>query len=272
MQTQDYVWLWEGLIPAGGRALLFGEPKTGKSYLALGLAEAVANPTAATYLGQRILHGSVLYFQFDTPRTLWQRNYVARTRPFDAMWFTDREDPSLPPEFDIRRVDHGEWFADQIRQVRPTPVLVIADTLRALHQGDENDSTTMQAVMNALTRAAYPAALLLLAHDNKPLINDHRSSAARIRGSSYIAGAVDAILHLTRKGIRVAARSDVERIRAVQGDDGFFVSADRLDRVRELLSALPFAGKRARDKAIADALHVSERTARSLRLQAEDDD
>ncbi len=75
--------------------------------------------------------------------------------------------------------------------------------------------------------------------------------------------------------LRSAARRDLKRNEVVihQGDDGFYLPSDRLDSVRELMTALPPATKqRERDLAIAAALHVSERTARSLRLAVEDDE
>lgn len=262
---REYTWLWDGLVPAGGRALLFGEPKRGKSYLALGLAESIADPNAPTYLEQPIgAHGPVLYVQLDTPRELWRQNYVRRTRPESEVWYLDREDPDLPPEFDIRRVDHGAWFAEQVEAVEP--VLVVVDTLREIHQGDENDSTTMQQVLSALSRAVGSAATLLLAHDNKPMARDTRSSVARIRGSSYVAGAVDAVLYLTRKGLKVAARSPIISVPAQQQGDGFFFNmAEVMHRLPPDLPA------REKDALIARILNVSDRTARRYRLAFEEE-
>lgn len=269
LPSRSYVWIWRGLVPAAGSALLFGEPKLGKSYLALGLAQAVADPNMTSYLGEPIdQHGPVLYVQLDTPRDLWRAEYVSRTRAVDSMYFLDREDPDLPPEFDVRREDHREWFASQVAIVSPT--LVIVDTIRKVHMGDENDSTVMRSTMESLERAVFPAAMVLLAHDNKPTQHDQRSSVARVRGSSYVPSAVDAVIYLTRRGIKIAARSALDFIRAHQGDDGFFVPSIRLDLVRETLETMPpGTPKRERDTLLSKALKISERTARRLRLLVE---
>lgn len=260
MSGSDYIWIWRGLVPLGGSTLLFGEPKKGKSLFALSLAEAVADPNASTHLGYPVdQHGRVLYIQLDMPRALWQ-SYVAKTRPIEGLWFIDREDPELPREFDIRHIDHRDWMARQVAAV--SPLLVIADTLRALHRGDENDSTTMQAVYTALLDAIGGASLILVAHDNKPQQNDNRSSVARLRGSSYVAGAVDAVLHLVNRGVRVAARSDVEWVEAERDAGGMF------HNVREALTALPPDTPQAeKDRIIAERFNMSERTARRRRGQ-----
>lgn len=262
------MWIWKGLVPNSGSALLFAEPKTGKSYVALGLAEAVADPTTREFLGQPIdQHGPVLYIQLDTPRELWRTNYVAQTRDIPHLYFIDREMPELPPEFDIRNASHAEWLAAEVESVQP--ILVVVDTLRNVHMGDENDSLVMRFVWEGLMRAIKPAATLILSHQRKPgAAGDSGSLVSTARGSSALTGAVDAILQMTKKRIKVSARSDVERLNVYQQDNGFFSAHPGLD-IRPFLATLdPSLPERKKDELIAAHFDISDTTARRYRLRS----
>jgi RecA-family ATPase len=52
-------WLIEGLMPAGGLAVLYGAPKLGKSFLALDWALSVA--AGRRWLGRNVRQGDVVY-------------------------------------------------------------------------------------------------------------------------------------------------------------------------------------------------------------------
>jgi len=129
-------WLWDGIVPAGGAALLFAKQKIGKSFLALSLAEAVADPEVEQFMGQKVgVHGNVLYIQLDTPRGLWVKNYIKNVhsgRSRENIYIVDREMDDIPMPFDIRTRGCQNWLQEQVDMVKP--VLTIADTFRRMHR------------------------------------------------------------------------------------------------------------------------------------------
>jgi hypothetical protein len=138
---------------------------------------------------------------------------------------------------------------------------VIIDTLRESHRGDENDATDMQKVVSQWTATVKPAALVMVAHGRKAspergssLINDNR-------GSNYVVGAVDAIAHMTAKGLEIGGRAiDEHFVRLERQGNGTWELEDR-DRVRnmarELLATYPHLSLREKAKILSTQ---SERT------------
>lgn len=245
-------WLLEPILPVGGSMLLYGDPKVGKSFAALQLASALAS--GKDWLGFSS-GGScrVCYIQLDTPRSLWA-DRVGRLREsgheIDALLFGDRETLQTWP-FDILDPAHRAMLSEALASAKPD--VVIIDTLRECHRGDENDATDMQQVVSHLTACVKPAALVMVAHGRKAnpesgpsLINDNR-------GSNYVVGAVDCIAHMSKKGISLGGRAiDETFIRLHRVDDGTWELADR-DHVkvlaRKLLEDPMLFGMSLREKA-----------------------
>lgn len=202
-------WLVKPLIPAGGAGLLYSPPKVGKSALAVQMAYAVSGG-ADNFMGFPIVkHGKVLYLQLDTPRTTWTMRWEALRKhglQFDSkrLLLADRESLEFYP-FDILQPAHARYL-QQIVQVHE-PTLVIVDTMRKLHTGDENSSTVMSNVMTNLVGACHPAAVLCISHDKKPNPEVEKDIMADHRGSTSVVGEMDAILRLTKTRLYYAGRS-----------------------------------------------------------------
>jgi RecA-family ATPase len=226
--------------------LLYGDPKVGKSFAALQLAASLA--AGSGWLGfasGRLC--SVVYIQLDTPRSLWaDRVQSLRSSGLstDAVFFADRETLGTWP-FNILDPAHQVILAEALANIehvdtstgkitKVVPDVVIIDTLRECHRGDENDASDMQNVVSHLTAVVKPAALIMVAHGRKAspergssLINDNR-------GSNYVVGAVDAIAHLTAKGMELGGRAiDETFLRLERTDAGTWELADR-DKTRAL--------------------------------------
>lgn len=225
------------VLPAGGSMLLYGDPKVGKSFAGLQLANALV--TASDWFGFRVpCSCRVVYIQLDTPRSLWAERVASlreRGLHTDAILFADRETLNTWP-FDILNPAHQVLLAQALAEVKADCVII--DTLRECHRGDENDASDMQNVVSSLVAATQPAALILIAHGRKAdpdrqssLINDNR-------GSNYVVGAVDAIAHMSKEGIEIGGRA-VEQvsISLSRQDDGTWILADR-DRVKQLAREL----------------------------------
>lgn len=193
-------WVVENLIPVGGLFNIFGQSKGGKSFIALQLAADVASGSS-DWMGFPIhTPGPVLYVQLDTPRSLWAARVESMAHQsgldFDNVWSGDTE--LAPYPFNILG-DGQKWLAQECDLIKPT--LVIIDTIRELHSGDENDSAQMKNVFSALVAACRPAAICILSHSRKDNLSipaeDREDLMNDNRGSSYIPGRMDGIMRVT---------------------------------------------------------------------------
>lgn len=190
-QFDPLSYLVDGIIARGHLAMFGGRPKSGKSFLGLQLAQAI--DTGKPFLGRNTQQGRVLYIALeDGERRVHQRGQLLGWRPQQAAVL-----------FDIARFDGdggpGPGVA-QIAQLAPTYQLVIIDTLIATLSGraNENDNTTMGAIVNELARVAHDTntAILLIHHTSK-------GAAENIfdlfRGASALRGGYDVGMMLERK-------------------------------------------------------------------------
>ena len=268
LQSDNTTWIWRGVLPYSGSALLFGDAKTGKSKLALSLAEAIADESRIEYLGLDVCeHGKVLYIQLDTPRALWKENYISIIKPGPArqgIYTVDREVATIPTHFDIRRQPEHDWVRRKVDAIKP--ILVVIDTVIKLHKGNENESDTISQVIDSFISATLPSALLYLTHKKKQQAGE--AGNGTVRGSSAFAGAVDALINMSKTKLHIEARSDVQdEIAIVQLADGTFQLNSREDEITEFLATLPPtmpAGKM--DLAVAEQFKVTTRTAKTWRL------
>lgn len=255
------------LLPTGGAMLLYGDPKVGKSYAAVQLALSVASG-ASDWLGFPILSsGKVVYVQLDTPRSLWAARLEAlrvEGLPIESLHLADRETLGTWP-FDILNTEHFVILSEAIAALNPA--VVVIDTVREAHSGEENDSTAMQRVTAQLVAATQPAALILVSHSRKPSYDGAPDLIADNRGSSYVVGRMDAICRFTKKGLHYTGRAIEEgSLKLEREDSGLWVPSD-LDYtpvIREILSDPNLKGLRAKARVLADKIGKSEEASRSL--------
>jgi RecA-family ATPase len=198
-------WLIPSYIPHPGLVLLIGEPKAGKSFLGLQIAIDVA--LGRSFLGQPISSASVLYLQFDTSETVWrQRLDHLRTEGVTLpsnLFFVHPEDQ--PPQVNILSAQTQVLLKGALDACNPK--LVVVDVLRECHNGDEQDSTAMKNVGDALMTLFQGRTLLVIHHTHK--LNDNYGTpnpANAARGSSYISGKADAIWLLWNNQLQIASR------------------------------------------------------------------
>ena len=151
---------------------MYGKPKVGKSFAALQMGVALAE--GKPWFGYNVPRPArVLFVQLDTARTLWLERLDALSKDgidIDKLFYLDRESAGFWP-FDILlpQQEHVMRLRVEIDAIEPD--VVILDTLREAHSGEENDSTVMRNVMGMLVAATHPAALILISHDRKPQQN-----------------------------------------------------------------------------------------------------
>jgi RecA-family ATPase len=227
-------WVVKPLLPAAGKLNIYSAPKVGKSWASIQLAADVA-AGKPDWLGFPIhLHGDTLYLQLDTPRSLWVEEYLLKMKAVNYpttngthhVHLADREDlPSYP--FDIRYRPHGDWLREQVDKIKP--VMVVIDTFKEAFRGNENDADTEQDVVSALTASTHPAALVIITHQSKPGKDRDGKEMKKevvdgIRGSSYLSGSADGIIHLSQNNtFTYISRTTVEtKVKMTRLDSGLW--------------------------------------------------
>lgn len=242
---------------------------THNSFAALGMAIAISQEHK-DWLGFPVYtHGTVAYVQIDVGGMLWSSHYCLPVAPFVAdrskIYMVDREMAPFP--FNILGAG-GAWLKGALAKLSPPPVLVIIDTIRRMHTGDENESGHMQNVMSALAAATAPAALLIVSHARKDNPAMSESVLNDVRGTSGFTAAVDTIVKLTsakpqEKGVLLfEGRTDSGRRSLRRHPSGLWLATESTeDAVKGVLTAFPSASRNAQAVALAERLGVSHRTA-----------
>lgn len=223
-------WIVEDILPTSGLLNIYGKPKSHKSFFALQIAQAIGDPKIPDILGFPIhQHGTVAYLQVDTPRGLWADRILRWFPNNQGILMADSQ--IVPYPFNI--LGSGfKWLREAVDQAKPS--VVILDTLREIHVGDENDSAHMQLVVNSLVAATMPSACILLSHSRKNMAEGGLDIMAENRGSGYVAGRCDAVAYLGKEKLhfqsRSAALESIEIIRTplIQAKDPISLAAKRL--------------------------------------------
>ena len=209
-------WLVDQFISASGITNLFSAPKVGKSFLALDLARAVSQGEPS-WLNQTILRqAKVLYVQLDTPRSLWSEriaklreagisfdtNDITPETPRACHYFLIADMEQAPYPFNVHDPECVAWLQGQINKHQPE--LVIIDTLREVHDLDEDKATPMKSVLTALRAATMPKegsppALLIISHSRKSNPKFDGGLMDEGRGANYVAGRSDVVCRMLAK-------------------------------------------------------------------------
>lgn len=203
MQLPDPKWIVPGLLPEGF-SILAGNPKLGKSWLALGIA--IASATGGAVLGSiKVERGDVLYLALeDTARRLQNRvrkilGEGARDADLSRIRF-DVEWPRLD-EGGVTKIER--WLLEH-----PDARLIIIDTFQKIRGcGPSSNSNAYgadyEAVAGLKTLAdRYGVAIVIVHHRKKGEGLDDLES---ISGSYGLTGAADGIWSLKRERGRADA-------------------------------------------------------------------
>ena len=189
-------WMVEALWSEQGVGIVGGEPKCGKSFLALDLAVAVAAGVPCLRHFHAARRGAVLLFAAEDAghivRARLQGIAKAAGTAFDSLDIAVIDVPTL-------RLDHR---ADRQRLVetveRVSPRLVILDPLVRLHGVDENTAADVAPILGFLRdiQRRFATAVLLVHHARKS--GGSRPGQA-LRGSSELHAWGDSNLYLRRR-------------------------------------------------------------------------
>jgi len=184
-------YLVKGLIPRVGITIVWGPPKSGKSFWAFDVAMHVA--LGWPYRDLRVQPGAVVYCAFEG-----QSGLEARVEAFRQRFLAEAHEPVpfyLEPVTLDLVADHDELIAVICRQIDDRPVAVVLDTLNRSLAGSESSDEDMTAYVRAsdAIREAFECAVIIVHHCG--------IDGSRPRGHTALTGAADAQIAVKRDAV-----------------------------------------------------------------------
>ena len=205
-------WLVDGLLPATGTAILYGDPGAKKTWAVLHLAVSVA--MGADWLGRQVKQGPVLILDEESGEHRMRRRLGQVMRGLHAPADLPLAYVSLAGFKPADPTDLAE-IDSIMAQVRPA--LVVIDALADVLAGNENSVEDTMPLMQALRRLADDRHCLVL------VIHHSNRANGAYRGSSAILGAVDLAVQVTSRP--ASPNVDFEITKTRDGEPGTFAAA-----------------------------------------------
>ncbi|HEV2562356.1 MAG TPA: AAA family ATPase [Rhizomicrobium sp.] len=192
--SSECEYLIKGLIPRYGLTVVWGAPKSGKSFWTFDALMHVA--LGLKYRGRRVRQGPVVYCAFEGGDGFKKRMVAFGQH---KLFKSETQVPFylLPIRVDLI-ADHGVLIDELSGQMRErghtAPAAIVLDTLNRSLTGSESSDQDMSAYVRAADalREAFGCAVIVVHHCG---INDSRP-----RGHTSLTGAADAQLAVKRNG------------------------------------------------------------------------
>lgn len=168
-------WLIDSEIPERGFGVLYGQPGTGKSFLALEYSERISQRRPVVYIAGEGVSG------YPRRHAAWLQHHKLKTGKL--YFWTD------PVNF-LKALEVSA-FADEIRHIKPQ--LIVIDTLaRCMVGGNEDKADDMGTFIDNCRRlqSELDTAILVLHHTPK-------NSTNTPRGSGALGGAADVMIEMS---------------------------------------------------------------------------
>jgi hypothetical protein len=181
-------WLIKGVLPKAGLAVLFGEPGSGKSFLAFDLAGCLAR--GADWNGHKVrAAGKVVYVAAEGAAGMTLRAVAYNMKHPDAMYSPMKFWPSA-----VNMLENGHRKLAKLIENDGGADLIVIDTLaQSMAGGNENASEDMgKVIANCGKLHKATGALVLLVH------HSGKDASRGARGWSGLRGAADAELEVSR--------------------------------------------------------------------------
>jgi hypothetical protein len=182
-------YLVKGLIPRDGIVVLYGPPKSGKSFFVLDLVMHVA--LGWPYRERRVMRGPVVYCALEGVTGFKARVEAFRTGRLPEV-MTD-----VPFHLMSGRLVLAKDQEELVGSIRQSlgdgrPAIVVIDTLNRSIGGSENDDRDMAAYIGAATtiQRAFQCAVIIIHHTGV--------NTSRPRGHTSLTGAADAQIAVNR--------------------------------------------------------------------------
>jgi archaellum biogenesis ATPase FlaH len=184
LQRPDIDWVLKYVITRGELAVMWGEPKSGKSFLAMDLAYAVS--MGNSWFGFKTTQMPVIYLMLEGSKGLKQR--IEARRKYWGITQYNQNLEFIDHNFDL--VDDYQHMVRHLNQNGKFNGLIVIDTLsRATPTMDENQSSDMGRIIAAaeMLEQETESTALMVHHSTKD--KDHPT----MRGHSRLLGAVSTI-------------------------------------------------------------------------------
>jgi hypothetical protein len=199
-------WTIKRLLPRQGLAVLFGSPRTFKSFLALDLAFHVA--LGWDWAGRATTQGAAVYIAAENAGGTRKRKVgfeqahdtkLAGRVPFYLV--------ETAPDLGTEKNDLDALIAS-VESVGVVPRLIVIDTLaQTLNGGEENNTGMVNFVANATALAVHFKCCVIAVH-HVPLADDKR-----LRGHTSLHGGADALLLTERDGVDLTTTISLEKLK-----------------------------------------------------------
>ena len=232
MSMPDYDWLIPGYFPKPGVLMILGEPRAGKSFLALQLALSLAQGIQLLP-GPRVSHvkpKKVLYFYFDKTGVFVFQDRLKSLQTSGvnitgSLYVIDPRDKL--PVINLLDKSTYSYFDEIITDVEPD--VVVFDVLREFHNADENESTEMKVVGDIIANLCCGLGVILV-HHTKKLDYPGRTAPVRnieaSRGSNYIVGKADGTWLIHNGYLNIASNfAPAIRFKLLRQSNGFWTLA-----------------------------------------------
>lgn len=191
-------YLIEGLFEQQSLCQMFGEPGSGKSFMAIDAACSIGS--GKDFHGRPVIRGPVVYVAGEG-----RRGVVRRVNAWAMAHSIKLSDMSLYVSRTAVGINNGNNLAELKAEIRSIseefgcPALIILDTLaRNFGDGDENDTRDMTRFIAEVDRIndEFECASLIVHHAG-------HGEKSRARGSSALKGALDAEYKITKQDDRI---------------------------------------------------------------------
>lgn len=185
MDFPEEKWIVEKFLPSEGFVFISGESGTGKSWLALSLARAAV--TGEEFLGKFNVGTQCPTLIID------KENGLKRLKiRMEGLKFTNADQLHIlkyPEKFSLENDEFMQALQDfiQVNKVK----LVVLDSFIDVFVGNENSSTDVSTVLNALRSISTEVCWLILHHEAKPVPRFNKTAGQRMRGSGNILAQID---------------------------------------------------------------------------------
>lgn len=208
----------EDVLTAHGLTVMYGEPNSGKSFMACDMACALG--AGSTWMGKRTVQGAVLYVAGEGAQSIkmrilaWRQHHGLSTNVAVVPVAVNLLDPNA----DLLKLERA---CVEVKKHYGMPVaLIVVDTLaRAFGGGNENASEDMGAVIaHADTLRTKAGAHLMFVH------HSGKDAAKGSRGHSSLHGATDTEINVTADDESGTHSADIVKQREL-GTRGMRVTA-----------------------------------------------
>ena len=196
--------LIDGLFPAGGLIVVYGPPKSGKTFLVLSACLHLA--AGKDWFGHKVRGGCIVYIAGEGVGGLGNRLKAMRSHyqiPSNIPFYV------IPRAINFTDTTAAAYLVKLVRDtVGDEPIAaVIVDTLaRSMAGADENSAKEVGVVIAAcdVVRDELACAVIPIHHQGK-------DETRGLRGTSAIRGAVDAAFRVTASGRRLILKNEDQK-------------------------------------------------------------